>query len=319
MSELFLPVWYHVYERSSGTWTPISNLVGKEDLFCWNGKDYDQVQASIGSYVIDRLALLDSVTVVGLGSSISEVHNSTSCFLPQTGDKQSSSPCGSTPQDCSFLALKDFGTNRRFCESEEECLFQVPRHRFPGLSTLVPEARHLPGSGPWKMVSLPKRSMPGSICERGTNPECRRHGIRYLETVLALKGRVQKKRKDHGRHVELRDDGMHVSPHAFRRLRRIVASCGVPNRYSFRVLSGKNGRGRRPRRRVRLGISDVAHLDCEVKEISEGCGLMENNNYREARILQHCANQTTGTDWVKVTLGSNSRSIVVEGMLILLV
>ena len=327
MAEMFLPRWYHVWERESGTWLPAGALAGREELFCWNGSDYVPVEAVASSPrscdVVDRLAVVDAVTTFGVGPSVRAVRTSTRWFPPWWGrETEASADCGCTPRDCGFCAIRDFALKNAARDPES---FRVPRHRYGRVAKLVPEISGSPSGklGPWATVSVPKCGMPRNICERSDSERCRRHGLRYIETVLALKGRLQRRRKDRREHVELRDDGMRVSPHAFRRLRRLMTSCGVVNRWGFRVQTGRNGRGRRRRRRVRLGISVTSGVRClkpGVKENEEEWeGITGRDPFREARIVSGCGGVTASREWVKLKLGegSASPSIVVEGVLIL--
>ena len=329
MAEIFLPSWYHVWERESGSWLSAGALVGREDIFCWSGSEYVRVEAVASSpeswHVVDRLAIVDGVTALGIGASVRAVHTSTHWFPPWWGrEAEASTSCGCTPRDCGFWAIRDFAAKNDADASRDTERFRVPRPRYGQVARLVPDISRSPSGklGPWTTVLVPKCGMPTSICERSDSEQCRRHGLRYIETVLALKGRFQQRRRDRHEHIELRDDGMRVSPHAFRRLRRLMTSCGVVNRWGFRVQTGRNGRGRRHRRRVRLGISVASGIQClkpTVKENVEWESIAGRNPFREARIVPDCSVATAGKDWVKLKLGegNDSSTIVVEGVLVL--
>ena len=147
----------------------------------------------------------------------------------------------------------------------------------------------------------------------------------YIKMVLVLKGKLQKKRKDHREHIEITDHGLHISPHSFRRLRRMTSSCGILNRYGFRVLTGSNGKGRQPRRRIRLGIPQMHDIACLSKEVKEACtcysdvfkvfGTSSRYAFQNVKILPNSQSISHNTEWIKLTIQSGS-CIVIEGMML---
>lgn len=321
MYEIYIPGWYHVYEKSSATWMPAETLTGMEELACWNGNNFIPVTVSrsVSPYSVDKLAVIDAVTILGLGDGICRVQSCTQWIPPWLNEEiTSTEECMCSDQECAVQAINDFGRRAPHCSNEST--YAVPKHRLEDVSKCLPQICPLFVSGRTATIQIPLRQTRGQLCERGMTEACRRHGMSYVETVLALKGRIQR-RRDRNQHVEIRDDGLAISPHAFRRLRRIMSSCGILNRYSFRVLIGKNGKGRRERRRVRLGIQGTSQMEClNVKEINKDVldiiRKKTEYSFRESRIIRDCIKLTRDTEWFKLTIPNTT--IIIEGILICL-
>lgn len=324
MYEIYVPSWYHVYEKLSATWKPVEKLTGMENLSCWNGTIFTPivVSRSPSAYSVDKLAVIDAVTMLGLGDGICRVLSCTQWVPPWLdNDIISGCECKFTVKEGAVQAIHDFGRAVPQSNCSNVRAYALPKHRLEGVYRILPELDPPIMQGKTALVPVPLKPSRGQLCESGTTEACRRHGMSYVETVLALKGRVQRQR-DRNQHVEIRDDGLHLPPHAFRRLRRIMSTCGISNRYSFRVLAGKNGKGRRERRRVRLGISGSLPIEClnvkeNNREVLDSFRKSAENAFRESRIIKDCMKLTRNTEWIKLTMVS-SPSIIVEGILLLL-
>lgn len=331
MFNFYVPSVYRVYEKESGSWVPVQCLKGRDDLFCWSGTEFCKVKINCSNvlYPVTKVAVIDCFTSIGLDSSVSNVESCTQWSPPWLfHEEKPLSGCGSTDSKSAFDALHDFG---REIKQPTRCnvhAYAVPKHRFRQiLSCLPPSTEHYSGGKRWEIIYIPKNGQNSMVdCESGASKFCRAHGLQYIKTVLALRGRVQRKRKDHGEHVELRDDSLQIPPKSFRKLRRIMSLCGVANRYGFRVQAAKNGKGRGKRRRVRLGIHDISNIACLDHKVKEKCkDYIEtlnafktnyHNAIKQTNILNNIEKHTEGITWLKITLES-SKSIVMEGVLLL--
>ena len=330
MYSIHVPSGYHIYEKDSGSWVPVDRLLGRENLYCWNGMEFCKVKVSCTQppHPVNKLALIDSITIIGLDDSVKFVESCTQWVPPWlTYEGKPGSVCQSKLSQCALLAIADFGREAHHYKKSGAQAYIVPKHRFEQMSNYLPNVEHIPLGNNWEIIYIPNKEVAAEMCEAGEKAVCRAHGIHYIETVLALKGRLQRKRKDHGLHVDLRDDGLHVSPHAFRRLRRIMTCCGVLNRYGFRVITSKNGKKRQEKRRVRLGIPNTANIKCLDAKVKEHCKdyiqtlnvfkTCPKNALRNAKYLDACDKVRTATKWIKITL-ETSVAIVVEGIMLLL-
>ena len=329
MFEIYVPKWYKIYEKNSMSWVTVKDLLGVEQLKCWNGEDFTPVHVSNPGrhFAVDNLAVVDAVTSVGISGMITNVLSSSHWIPPWlNGITQTTKcDCQCTPFDSMSCAIKDFCREIYFPAAKNIFSFSLPLARLELVLQLFPTMKYQQVNNKFFTCSIQKNTSVMQLCESDKDSKCRENHMHYIEMVLALKGNIQKKRKDHNKHIQIIDHGLHISPHSFRRLRRMTSSCGILNRYGFRVFAGKNGKGRQQRRRVRLGITQMHNIACLNKEVKEKCtsyvevlksfGSSPRHAIQNVKILSNSQSISQNTEWLKISL-QNSKCIVIEGIML---
>lgn len=328
---IYIPDWYHMYDKDYGGWRMVKDMIGLDGVACWNGHRFAMVdlhRCRPGTKT-GRLIMFDSMTIMAENDNefpLRGVSFQTHWLPPWLfqSDKPGEKVCRSSSMAHTYKAVSDFICKREGHKCTGEGNMCIPLKRMHKIIDIEPKIR-------WKQIGrckavphISKQDMADDdqLCERGDDPLCRAHSLQYIRTVVALRGLVHPQRGHRGAHTEVKDSSMKIPNSSFMRLRRLMTMCAVLNRHIFKVMRGKNGRHRKERRRVRIGVRNgtVPCLDKIVKDsfssnrdILKLFSARERYVVQEAKLLRH--QKTTFDKWVRMTL-KDTNCIIVEGILL---
>ncbi len=302
---------------------------------CWTGNEFIRIKIERldRCYKPKLFVPIDAVTTVAIdeqhcpAQGMSVAYQWMPPWLSGEGDGRRILDC--SPDRHVILALHDFLLTTHSRHLHDHTVCRVPTKRFDRLEDMLKcleleylvEQRWRSDSKRYVFVQLPKID-DSCLCESALTKFNRIHALTYIRTVLAVKA-VRSKRRGHSI-LEVRDDGVKLKPQSFRRLRRCLAMCAVPNRYAPKTYMVRNGRARKWKKMMRLSLAqDDGNASC--LHVKENFG--SNTQYIEylktislttkMHIVSPATHCLTGQNipWYRITL-SKGASVAVEGVVL---
>ena len=329
---LLVPSTYRLLTMNGQEWKTVADL--PPTSMCWDGADFCPVQIEPlpNKSLSTHFVMVDAVTTVAEDAErcpLERVNVQTRWMPPWLSVHGTDKEVPRKKERCTakhhaLLALTDFLNTRqcRYSLGHVECLLPSSRYRQLEALGYIPEMReNSPQVSRFTPLLISKKDVSVG-CESSQTELCREHALVYINTVLAVKGTLQ---KDKGGLVEVRDNGMRMKAEAYRRLRRLLTLCAVPNRRSPKVFATRNGKNRPPKRKMMLALHHniVAVHTLPVKENTRDREDFYRQLQTRPKFSQHTAKMTfrqmtTTCNWFRITV-TTSDSLAIEGVIVTII
>lgn len=341
MPSLLVPTNYHILEKSSGGWIPMSKCLATAGCisYAWSGQG-QFVPITVVPMKTEhenelkeqnmKLLLFDSVTLLGAGEDTDTVKACYTWQLPfdKTEEKKNkySLHTQCTCKDHRIAAIKDIA-RRHVDVKSKRVEFIFHKKRFDQILALFSNEtkENLPCHPIGKAsVGIFEDDLPVSncsfnkLCERCFDACGKTHMRHYVETCLLLKGNPIKKSRTKHAHIEITDE--HLPVKTWRKLRRAISVCGLKSVYSLKVRNISLGKRNRRRMRVRFqNPSSISVSCCSSSLPSLLSGPKYSTNVKENVFVENIKSITSNVTlqsktWVKIQWKDKHQPIVIEGI-----
>jgi len=344
---LYVPAGYHLLVEESLSWVPVRNM--KWGVKCWSEHGFVEltIEAIASMDLPDSYANVDAVTTFAIDSAFIKGVDINYHWMPPwvstSIQEQYKTETAVKGNDlCQTIhhaahALQDFFKCRGTGPDCNILECKLPSKRLEKLKSLhiIPALdSHRCHSGRFTTVTIPKVAC-NHMCESCLTEKHREHALTYINTVLAVKGVVQ----DKGSHIEIKDHGLKLAAGAFRRLRRLMSMCAVPNKYISKVTRTRDGhkmsknspmKRKSLKRRLRLklpldhGVASCIDVKDGVRDKAEFHSIIKS---RPTTTSQHAIivpmqqikeRHSDKLAWYRIVM-KTTNSIAIEGLMITLI
>lgn len=297
MPSLLIPSSYKILEKNHGGWIEVSKFVNR-NAECWTGEKYCRMSFKKTAQEGSMLLLLDAVTLLAAGQCTESIRVCYKWKSPSVG-KQVSKPVGPTCfiRDHEILAVQDFARKKTDQTNNREYFLLAKKH-CPHFKYIHQIPYKLRG----KSILIYKDDLPyvDNICEKGTTRDGQLHLHHYMDMALTLKGYRRQRTKHKADHLEIVSS--HLPLCSWRRLRRAISLCGIPNSYSFKVTEICPS-GEKKKRRARLRFQNGS------------CKTVKEKLAHTETIQAVKCNGTESMTWIEMEWNEqDSNTVVVEGI-----
>ena len=322
---IYVPTGYHLLEERTQSWVRIEDLKDKHG--CWDGSTFTDIDIATTTNRDgpDMYANIDAVTTIGINSkdvaSVSiNYHWKPPWIICKPTHISFHPPIGCTVLLHCYRAIQDFVPCHTYRTDLNLLECRLPVRRFEKLRALnyIPNLdRQISHNSRYISFVIPKVGV-HHLCESCAVQTQREHALVYLKTVLAVKA-VQQNRKSGDSHIEIKDKGLRLSTSAFRRLRRLMSMCAVPNRYIAKIHRMRDGK-KHLKRRVLLKLGPRGMASCTgVKENVRDNADFYHRMQCPPSSKQHASlykiQEDIKTQWYRIDM-KTTNSIAMEGVLI---